>query len=108
MKVASSRHMVSLPGIRRLQRSLFTRECLMESAWYRERLRTKQMRDMALWTRHVHSIERFLASGNALRGEDIDARLGEARRQLARVRDPGYLKELAGGLGADPSCGEAG
>ena len=32
-------------------RSLFTRECLMESAWYRERLRTKQMRDIAPWAR---------------------------------------------------------
>jgi hypothetical protein len=61
-----------------------------------------------LWTRHVHSIERFLASGDALRDRDIEARLAEARRQLARVSDARYLRELAGGLGADPSCGEAG
>jgi hypothetical protein len=57
-----------------------------------------------LWARHVHSVERFMAGGNVLRGEDIGARLAEARRQLARVRDPGYLKQLEGGIGADPFC----
>jgi hypothetical protein len=40
-------------------RGLFTRECLMESDWYRERLQSKQMRDIALCRRHVSAIERF-------------------------------------------------
>jgi hypothetical protein len=86
-------------------RCLFTREYLMESGWYRERLRAKQTRDIALWTRHLCAIERFQAGGDVLRGVDIEARLDESRRQLARVGAPEYLTELEGTIGADPFCG---
>ena len=34
-------------------RGLFTREYLMASDWYADRLRAKQARDVALWTRHL-------------------------------------------------------
>src|ERR1700723_3495226 len=36
-------------------RELFTRQALLASEWYGERLRVKQARDVALWTRHVQS-----------------------------------------------------
>ena len=36
------------------------------------------------------------------RGEGIEERLAESRRQLARVSAPEYLKELEGTIGADP------
>ena len=88
-------------------RCLFTREYLMQSEWYGERLRAKQARDIALWTRHLHAIEQFQAGGDSLRGVDLDGRLAEACRQLARVSAPGYLKELEGTIGADPYCGAA-
>ena len=81
-------------------RRLFTREYLMRSEWYGERLRCKQSRDVALWTRHLHALQRFQAGGNA-----VGERVAEARAQLARVSAAGYLKELEGGLGADPYCG---
>ena len=83
-------------------RRLFTREYLMASDWYSERLRTKQARDIALWTRHLRAIEVFQAGGDVLRGEDIQERLAESRRQLARVSAPEYLRELEGTIGADP------
>jgi hypothetical protein len=86
-------------------RCLFTREYLMGSDWYDERLRTKQARDIALWTRHVGALERFRAGGDVLRGVDIDSRLAEACKQLARVSGHGYLKELTGTIGADPFRG---
>ena len=86
-------------------RGLFTREYLMESDWYGERLRTKQARDIALWSRHVGALERFRAGGDVLRGVDIDSRLAEACRQLARASGNGYLKELTGTIGADPFFG---
>jgi hypothetical protein len=73
-------------------RGLFTRETMLRSEWYRERLAVKQQRDVALWTRHVE----------ALRASPFPDRLEEARLQLARVNAPAYLGELEGTIGADP------
>jgi hypothetical protein len=90
-------------------RRMFTREALLASDWYRERLHVKQDRDSALWTRHVESLERYAASIRAegLRDE-IGAceRLGYARTQLARVASAEYLEELVGTIGADPLRGQ--
>jgi hypothetical protein len=78
-------------------RGLFTREAMLASDWYRERLAVKQERDVALWTRHVSALE---ASGHEA------LRLAEARVQLARVSAPAYLQELEGTIGADPFHGQ--
>jgi phosphoenolpyruvate carboxykinase (diphosphate) len=86
-------------------RGMFTRESLLASDWYRERLQTKQSRDMALWQRHLKSLEAFRTQGeeggipDAL---DLEGRLSAARTQLARVSAPDYLEELVGTIGADP------
>ncbi|MEO8592322.1 MAG: hypothetical protein ABI759_03290 [Candidatus Solibacter sp.] len=88
-------------GVRRL----FTREYLMQSDWYAERLRTKQSRDVALWTRHLHAVQRFQMSGDVLGRGDVEVRLAAARAHLAKVSTAEYLKELAGTIGADASLG---
>ena len=44
-------------------RESFTRESLLESEWYKNRLRTKQLLDIALWTRHRDTVRAFLATG---------------------------------------------
>jgi len=69
-------------------RAMFTREAVMASTWYAERLSAKQRHDVALWTRHA-------AATNS----------SAARRHLARVSAPEYLQELRGTIGADPSLG---
>lgn len=61
-------------------RGMFTREALLESDWYLDRLKAKQRRDVAFWT----------ARGDA--------------GQLDRVSAPAYLEELVGTIGADPSA----
>ena len=66
-------------------RAMFTRDAVLDSTWYRERLRTKQARDIALWTRHVEAVGTERAGAG-----------------LARVSSPAYLDELAGTIGADP------
>ena len=86
-------------------RRMFTREYLMASGWYRGRLRAKQTRDVALWTRHLRAMEAFRDSGAAFGGFDIESRLADSREQLARVSAPEYLSELEGTIGADPFCG---
>jgi len=86
-------------------RSLFTRDALLTSDWYRERLRTKQDRDIALWRRHLSSLEVFRSTSRSIaasRTLDVDSLLKTAREQLTRVSSPAYLGELAGTIGADP------
>jgi hypothetical protein len=79
-----------------LVRDLFTRAALLKSDWYAERLHTKQIRDVALWERHVRDL------GTSASTE----RLQVAQRELARVRASSYLDELVGTLGADPFHGQ--
>jgi hypothetical protein len=89
------------PGIR----ALFTREALLASDWYHERLTIKQQRDIALWERHVRSLGEFLARAghrDEARRMGIPARLEHARAELDRIRSPEYLTGLVGTIGADP------
>ena len=91
-------------------RTLFERDVVLESDWYRERLRSKQERDVALWHRHVAALEQFKRSGvmTASTPEfDVRSRLRDAQRELARVSSPAYLHELIGTIGADPLTGRA-
>jgi hypothetical protein len=85
-------------------RALFTREALLASEWYQERLATKQQRDIALWERHVGSLTKFLArAGHREEAErlGIAERLEHAREELRRVSSPEYLSLLVGTIGAD-------
>ena len=84
-------------------RKLFTREYMLNSDWYQERLQTKQQRDIQLWQRHVGYIQSFLER----REKDaqklgLSDRLTHAKDTLARKQKKAYLKELVGTLGADP------
>jgi hypothetical protein len=86
-------------------RAMFTREALLASDWYRERLAIKQQRDTALWERHVRTLNGFLArTGHREEAErlGIAARLEHAYAELERVSAPEYLASLVGTIGADP------
>jgi hypothetical protein len=86
-------------------RALFTREALLASDWYQERLAVKRQRDVALWERHVRSLGEFLASPGhreEARRLGIPARLTHARAELERVSAPDYLTALVGTIGGDP------
>ncbi len=86
-------------------RGLFSREALLGSDWYRERLAVKQKRDVALWERHVRSLTEFLSrAGHREEAErlGIPGRLERARAELDRVSAPEYRTSLVGTIGADP------
>ena len=89
------------PDIRRM----FTREALLESDWYRERLGIKQRRDAALYRRHVDYLQGFLAEADVRCEPNVIARcqaaLEEARSMLAHSESPAYPDILWSGLGAD-------
>lgn len=80
-------------------RAMFTREYLLRSDWYRERLETKQSRDVALWSRHVTALE---SVDSTVEGMNLEERRETARAKLARVSAREYLGELVGTIGADP------
>lgn len=86
-------------------RAMFTREAILASDWYEERLRTKQARDAALWERHVASLDAYpqqrRQSDPALDAM-ITARRDYACRQLSRARSDNYIVELIGTIGAQP------
>ncbi|MGH7513804.1 MAG: hypothetical protein ACREOQ_12870 [Gemmatimonadales bacterium] len=86
-------------------RALFTRESLLASEWYHERLAVKQQRDIALWERHTRSLSDFLARAghrDEAKRLGIPARLEHARAELERVSGREYLTALVGTIGADP------
>jgi hypothetical protein len=86
-------------------RAMFTRKHLLESDWYQERLEVKQQRDIALWQRHVDSLQQFLEDADYSDEAErlgIRARLEAALQKLELVRQPEYLSSLVGTLGADP------
>jgi phosphoenolpyruvate carboxykinase (diphosphate) len=86
-------------------RAMFTRESLLTSDWYADRLTMKQRRDVELWQRHVRSVTEFLASpGHRDEAQrlGIPRRLEHARAELERVRSPEYVRSLVGTIGADP------
>lgn len=86
-------------------RAMFTREALLASEWYRERLATKQRRDEALWRRHVRSLTEFLSLPSHRDEAErlgIPQRVEHARAMLERVRSREYLAGLVGTVGADP------
>ena len=67
-------------------RRMCTAEYLLESDWYRERLAVKQRRDVALWTRHLEYVNRFLAQHG--RQRTFGAMDVQARRKLAEADCP--------------------
>ena len=86
-------------------RAMFSRDYLLASDWYRERLEVKQARDIALWRRHVHNLKQFIqleSHADVAERLDIAARLDKAKAHLKMVRSPDYLEWLAGTIGADP------
>ncbi|HVM62797.1 MAG TPA: hypothetical protein VMV72_18195 [Verrucomicrobiae bacterium] len=86
-------------------RHMFTREYLLASDWYAERLSAKQAAESRLWQRHVRSLEQFLKKSSyadEAHRLGIGERLVRARRHLAWVESYDFLKFLGGTLGLHP------
>ncbi len=86
-------------------RALFSKENLLASDWYLERLQIKQNRDIALWSRHIESLQNFCQlehyADEVVRLK-IDERLILAKQELERVESSDYLVQMTGMIGADP------
>lgn len=85
-------------------RALFTRDYLLESVWYLERLKIKQARDIQLWQRHKAYIEHCLADKERYDAFNLQAlaeKGAKAGEYLNKVSSAQYLADLNGTLGAD-------
>ena len=86
-------------------RQMFTKEALLSSDWYRERLLTQQKRDLQLWERHQNYLKQYQQdrpnADPAVR-EAIHHRLLIVTSELDRIQQPAYVDELFGTLGAEP------
>lgn len=87
-------------------RALFTRESLLASDWYQERLDIKQRRDIALAQRQEEYLETFLEADARERCDPdqlapCEALFAQAQAERVRVGSPAYRESLWGSLGAD-------
>jgi hypothetical protein len=86
-------------------RALFTREALLESDWYRQRLQVKRERDLGLWMRNLNELRHFRdnqRNAGESRRLDLDARIAFAQARFDTLKDPESWREFIGTLGADP------
>lgn len=86
-------------------RALFTRENLLASDWYQERLQTKQQRERLLWKRHINYLKEFSVESQceeSMEQLEVDAKLKIAQAKLGQVQTDEYLQSLVGTIGADP------
>ncbi len=86
-------------------RALFTRESMLASDWYAERLKAKQAVDIHLWNRHVRSLKAFAAKANYAEEAarlGVSDRLAYAQKTLEMVRSSDYLGRLHGTIGVQP------
>jgi len=85
-------------------RAMFTRESMLQSDWYKERLLIKQNRDNQLWLNHREYLSaqmQELDDDETDRQQHLAERITEADRMIARVSGREYLQRLNGTLGAD-------
>jgi len=86
-------------------RKLFTREAVLSSDWYHDRLTRKQLADEAAWKKHIAYLKQFLARASHHDEAErlgIEHRLERAQESLTRIRSKACLDSLQGTLGLDP------
>ncbi|MDB4802878.1 hypothetical protein OAH05_03000, partial [bacterium] len=86
-------------------RDLFTRESLLKSDWYQERLKTQQKRDIHMWQKHLNSVDHYLNTQDDLDCNLVDTlqeRRKLASKNLETVSSTNYVQSLIGTIGAAP------
>lgn len=85
-------------------REMFTRDYLLNSDWYKERLIIKQQRDASLWQMNHDYIEQKMDEINESVTDmwaELQGQLENAEQMREWVNSDSYLERLQGTLGAD-------
>jgi hypothetical protein len=86
-------------------RKYFDRENVIQSDWYKERLKLKQKKDIAFHKQQIAYLQNFNSmpeNSEISRELQIQDRLKMAQNMLKHAESDAYLTELAGTVGADP------
>jgi len=83
-------------------RSLFNKENMLESDWYKDRLINKQLNDISLWKKHLKYLQDLKIDKRDLELKElIDSKIQYAENMLQKVKSSHYVKELDGFIGLD-------
>jgi len=86
-------------------RGMFTREAVLASDWYQDRIKSKQDWDMKMWERHVASLRHVIdnpANADVVEKLDLNVRLITAEAEQQRVSQADYRDWLIGTIGRQP------
>lgn len=87
-------------------RELFSREAMLDSNWYRDRLDTKRKCDIALWQRHLRYLTKFSSQKthqDVVERMKLPNRIQQARERIEFFKTEDYVRRLQGTLGTDPA-----
>ena len=83
-------------------RNMFTKENLLTSEWYNDRLINKQLTDIALWQKHLVYLKNLNLDKHSdeFRNE-IKNKINLAEETLRKIKSAHYVKDLVGFIGLD-------
>ncbi len=87
-------------------RDLFTRESMLKSDWYAERLKARCLQERRHWQMAVAELEAFMAKpryADEVQRLAVADSLKVAQEHLKKCQQPEYQKSLIGSLGTDPA-----
>jgi hypothetical protein len=87
-------------------REMFTREAVLASDWYKERLARQQRVEMKTLDRHGDYLQKKISdyAPGSPQIADLNRKLAYVKAEKARVSSAAYLEFLQGTIGADPVC----
>ena len=98
-------------------RAMWTRDNIIKSDWYKERLTTFQEKEATRLARGVEYLESFVQGPDRIEGdwkgkqmvEDLKLhdRIADTKKALDKVKSPEYVKFIEGSLGVDPRIYDA-
>lgn len=85
-------------------RNLFTQQYVMNSDFYKERLKAKQEKDIALLKKHIKYLSKFIEKRNysdVIGTLEINKKLESAKAELEYFKSDEYYNSLIGTIGLD-------
>lgn len=91
-------------------REMFTKQSMLSSSWYRQRIEAKRAVDIKLWQRHQKYFQDYLAESQRVQLTDhinLQSRLDHINSRLAFLQSEDYWQRIEGTIGVDPALAAA-